>query len=319
MRVVFVRGASSLRRRSRSSILVCFESGNCREVNVRDMEALVVLGAGVSIESGVISLLSSFNIPTVVASRLGTSILSVPVVTLFNEARRKQYGMTEEEKRDIVYRILTAKLKGLANVLKYYGAEPPGAAELREGEELLRWEAASSRAYWSELVKLLPQEALEELKLKYGFEGRRPRAADPLNKSVSLLYSLLYALCLRALLASGLDPTHGLHHKTRYSTPLVYDYSEMFKPLAVHAVIKTYRSGKKLELGEDEELSRESINTVAGEFFKLLRARIAGTRYSVYRLIYINAFRLADRIRGDTSTSYTFTYNPKKLRISKEA
>ena len=316
MKVVFVRSASSVRRRGRSSIALCSERSGCREVNLRDLEALVILGSEVSIESGAIALLSSFNVPVAVLSRLGTSILSVPVITLYNEVRRRQYSMDDEERAEVMLRILNAKFRGLANVLRYYGVPPPEISE--PAGDLLTWEAATSRSFWDELVELIPPGLLAELRLRYGFEGRRPRAPDPFNKSVSLLYSILYALCLRALLASGLDPTLGLHHKTRYSVPLVYDYSEMFKPAAVHAVLKVYRAGARLELGEDGELTRESVRAVAEEFFRLLRARVAGTRYTVRRLIYVNAFRLADRIRGNVGASYTFTYNPKKLRLPRE-
>ena len=73
----------------------------------------------------------------------------------------------------------------------------------------------------------------------------------------------------------------------------------MFKPLAVHTVIKVYRAKKTLELDEGGELTKESVNIIAREFFKLLKARILGTRYTVQRLIYINAFRLADRVKGN--------------------
>ncbi len=316
LRVVFVKNVSLISRKSRSSILICYDPNKCRETNVRDIEALVMLGSEINVKSGVISLLSSFNVPVVVISKLGTAIFSAPVVTLYNEVRRRQYIMTDEEREEIMLNVLFAKFRGFANVLRYYGFIPPEIVELRgQGVSVLQWEAVNSRVFWSEILKLLPPNVLEELKLKYGFEGRRPRAVDPFNKSVSLLYALLYAICLRALLASGLDPTYGLHHKTRYSTPLVYDYSEMFKPLAVHAVIKAFKARKILEVGEDGELTKESVNAIAEEFFKLIKARIQGTRYTIQRLIYINAFRLADRIKGNANTNYTFTYNPKKLKI----
>lgn len=316
MRVVFVKNVSSVRRKSRSGIIVCFDSSKCREVNIRDIEVLVILGSKIDVESGVFSLLSSFNVPIAVVSRLGTSILSVPVVTLYNEIRRNQYIMADAEREEIMLKILIAKFRGFANILKYYSATPPDVIEPQEqGGTLLQWEAVNSRIYWSELIKLLPPKVLEELKSKYHFEGRKPKAADPFNKSVSLLYALLYTICLRALLASGLDPTYGLHHKTRYSIPLVYDYSEMFKPLAIHTVIKVFRAMEHLELDKNKELTKESVNIIAKEFFKLIKAKVLGTRYTVQRLIYMNAFRLADRIKGNTNINYTFTYNPKKLKI----
>ncbi|MEM1703622.1 MAG: hypothetical protein QXQ31_06185 [Zestosphaera sp.] len=39
-----------------------------------------------------------------------------------------------------------------------------------------------------------------------------------------------------------------------------------------------------------------------------------GTRITPHRAVYINAIKLATRIRtGNRQTHYTYTYNPKKL------
>ncbi|MGC9012660.1 CRISPR-associated endonuclease Cas1 [Thermogladius sp.] len=132
-----------------------------------------------------------------------------------------------------------------------------------------------------------------------------------INQSISLLY----ALSARALLAAGLDPTTGLHHKTRYSIPLVYDYSEMFKPVAVHAAIKAMsKAGRLPGLDKDGYLTKESMRFLFEEFFYIFKARIRGAKITPHRAVYVNAFRLAARIRGDKSAKYTFTYNPKKLK-----
>lgn len=314
MRAIFVRGAQAISRKSRSGILICYSQSKCKEVNVRDIEALIIIGSGVSVEAGVLSLLARFNVPVSVVSKLGVSLLSAPLLVLHNEIRRRQYTMPDEEKASIMKAILMAKFRGLVNVLKYYGISSVSISEPEEGEDLLHWEAINSRALWSKALELLPQDVLEELEEKFGFSGRKPGAPDPFNKSTSLLYALLYSVCLRALLAAGLDPTCGLHHKTRYATPLVYDYSEQFKPVAIHAVMKAYRGGNRLEVDEEGELSKESINIVAREFFKLLKSRIANTRYTINRYIYVGALRLAERIRGNVDVNYTFAYNPKKLR-----
>ena len=88
----------------------------------------------------------------------------------------------------------------------------------------------------------------------------------------------------------------------------------MYKPVAIHAVIKAFRSkSKEINLDKDGDLTRKSIETLAREFFSIMQARIRNTRLTPYRSLYINAYRLARRIRGDSQARYTFTYNPKKL------
>lgn len=316
MRAVFVRNAELVSRRSRSSLVVHLGGGRFKEINVRDIEALVVIGSKVKVESGVINLLSRFNIPVAIVSKIGVSTLSTPVITLTNEARCSQYSLPEGERLEIAYGILKAKFGGFRNILLYHDSEPPEFAfeDQASPTDLVRWEANNSKLYWQKLLRLLPEEVLAELRERYGFRGRKPRSRDPFNQSISLLYALLYSISTRALLAAGLDPTYGLLHRTRYSTPLVYDYVEMYKPLAVHAVIKVYRVSKKpIELGEDGYLTKESTNTLCREFFNIAKARIRNTKQTPHRTMYINAYRLAQRIKGQKTVQYTYTYNPKKL------
>lgn len=317
MRIVFIKGADLIARKSRSSIVVHRGDGSYKEVNIRDIEAIVVMGSKTKVEAGVVSLLSRYNIPVSLVNWLGVSILTTPVVTLYSETRRAQYMLNDDEKAEIMLRILVAKFRGFTNILKYHEKEAP-EMNVNEGLvkcDLLRWEATTSRRYWQLLFDLIPGDLMDELQEKYGFQGRKPRAKDPLNQSISVLYATLYSIASRALLASGLDPTHGLHHKTRYSVPLVYDYAEMYKPIAVHAVIKLIRrTGRLPRLDEDGYLDKESLNLLLREFFNIMKARIRGTRLTPHRAVYLNAFRLATAIRRDNKgITYTYTYNPKKL------
>lgn len=317
MRVVFVRNAELVTRKSRSSVVVHRSGCSYKEINVRDIEALVVMGSKTKIETGVIALLSRYNIPLTVVSKLGVSVLATPVVTLYNETRRAQYTLSEDEKVEIMRGILKAKFAGFANILKYHGINTPEfeVDESLARQNLLLWEANTSRKYWQLLLNLVPGNLLNELKERYGFQGRKPRSKDPFNQSVSALYAVLYSIATKALLASGLDPTCGLHHKTRYSTPLVYDYVEMYKPIAVHAMVKLLRkTGKLPELDEDGYLNRDSLNAILKEFYNIMKAKIRGTRLTPHRAIYIHAFKLAMRMRTrDKSIKFTFIYNPKKI------
>lgn len=317
MRVVFIKDAEFITRKSCSSIVIHKSNGSYKEINARDIEAVVILGSKTKVETGVITLLSKYNIPVSLANRLGVSILTTPVVTLYNETRRAQYSLCEDEKTEIMLDILVAKFRGLANVLKYHGVAVPNIEFDKEKvkQSLLQWEANISRTYWQCLLELVPRDLLVELEEEYGFQGRKPRARDPFNQSVSALYAVLYSLATRALLANGLDPTCGLHHKTRYSTPLVFDYVEMFKPIAVHAVIKLLRKANKLpKLDEDGYVSKESLSAILNEFYSIMKARMRGTRLTPHRAVYVYAHKLATRIRtSNRSTRYTYTYNPKKL------
>ncbi len=102
-----------------------------------------------------------------------------------------------------------------------------GAASARE---VMAVEAEAARIYWSTMAGLLPPD--------YGFTGRRPRGGDPVNMALSYGYAILYGIVGDALTVAGLDPYAGFLHADRSGRPsLVYDYSDMFKPVAVDKVI----------------------------------------------------------------------------------
>ncbi len=318
MKVYFLKNPARVSRKSRSSIIVFQDSGKFTEVNIRDIEALIVVGSKVMLESGALNLLSHYNIPVAIVSNIGVTIASPSIATLYSETRLRQYTLPAELRLGIMREILVAKFKGFNNILSYHRAAPieitePG--DFRTDSELLHWEAANSNRAWDAIIKLLPASLLEQLKQNYGFAGRKPRARDPFNKAVSLLYAVLYAVSTRALVAAGLDPTYGLLHKTRYSTALTFDYTEMFKPMAIHAVVKVLREGATLSLDENGYLDRDSMRKVSQEFFRIASAKIRGTRLTPYRQLYLCAYRLAKHIRTGAPQNYLFTYNPARLKL----
>jgi|BEDMetMinimDraft_2_1075160.scaffolds.fasta_scaffold06099_1 CRISPR-associated protein Cas1 len=285
-------------RKSRSELIVSFKDYT-RNYNLRDITGVVILGSSTLIPSGVVSLLSSMNIPLIISNKLGVAISSPTLVVMLSEVREKQYKLTDEEKSEIARNFILARFNGLSNLLKYYKQDPP---QLVDNNDLLVWEAINSRAFWDKIFNLFPKEVRDI--------GRKPRHSDPFNKSLSLAYALLYAICTRALLSFGFDPTYGFMHKSRYSTALSFDFSEMFKPIAIHAVIRAYKKG--LSLDKEGELSKDSVNKVSREFFDLISKK--QNNESIYKAVYNRALKLSQYLRKkDKSIKYTFTYDPRKL------
>ncbi len=296
--IVILANPVKIDRKSRSELIITFKNFT-KSYNLRDVTGIVLLSSTTLIPSGVISLLSSMNIPLVISNRLGVSISSPTVVVMLSEVRERQYKLTEEEKGEIAKSFLLSRFAGLSNLLKYYKMDPP---QLIDNNDLLTWEAINSRAFWDKIFSLFPKEVRDV--------GRKPRHSDPFNKSLSLVYALLYAICTRALLSFGFDPTYGFMHKSRYSTALTFDFSEMFKPIAVHAVIRAYKRG--ISLDKEGELSKESVNKVSREFFEIISKK--HNNEVIYKAIYTRASKLSQYLRKkDKSIRYTFTYDPRKL------
>ncbi len=127
--------------------------------------------------------------------------------------------------------IVRAKIANQAAVLTALGrkSNPVAAlvAQVRAGDPR-NIEAQAARRYWP---------------LAFGSDFRRDRSADGVNAMLNYSYTVLRAATARAVVAAGLHPSRGLHHRSG-SNPmrLVDDLVEPFRPLAdavILGLIKT--------------------------------------------------------------------------------
>jgi len=302
--LLVIRKAEKLKMKSRSvlQVIKTTKKGGklIKEIGIRDIEAVLILGREIYIESSVLSVLSTMNIPIAVIAKDSVGIVMNPVIITYNNYRRLQYNLPKEEQLEIALEYIKAKLKGMNNILFYHRRKrikleplPKFNGDIEDYERQIRaWESVHSAKLWRELVKLLPDDILEELRKKYGFSGRTPKHKDPFNKTLSVMYAILYSLATKALISAGLDPTYGFLHKTRYSTPLTFDYTEMFKPVAIHATIQLIARQGLPELNKYGELDVEDINKAIKGLYEHLTLRHKDTKRSLYQLIYLKAFRL---------------------------
>ena len=146
-----------------------------------------------------------------------------------------------------------------------------GELESIRGEHLSRErirsiEAEAARVYWRGLARVVPGEL--------GFNGRIPRGGDPFNTALSYGYAVLYGVVERGLVYAGLDPYMGVLHADKSGRPsLVYDVSDMFKPVAVDYVLATGAGRLDLSL-ENGLLSLESRRSVAKAVLEGLGRRL---------------------------------------------
>jgi len=159
---------------------------------------------------------------------------------------------------------------------------------IRSIDELRVYEAKWSKRYWGLISNFIPKH--------YGFTGRNPKGSDPINSAISYAYAIIYTLCTHALIASGLDPYAGIVHVERAGrTSLTYDFSEMFKPLAIHSVIATAKS-IKLSTRRDRYLTKKSLEALTRSIFKKLKKRHKEWKYTARGEIYAKAWELRQNI-----------------------
>jgi len=143
--------------------------------------------------------------------------------------------------------LVRAKIDQQAAVLDAVGKPSGGVAALgrrvRSGDPE-NMEAQAARRYWP---------------LLFGKDFRRDRAQVGVNSLLNYGYTVLRAAMARAVVAAGLHPSLGLHHRTR-TDPfcLVSDLMEPFRPLVDLSVFRLVETDK-LELGPDSKAALAGV------------------------------------------------------------
>ena len=293
---------------------------------LRDVDAILIIGGRVKIASNLAPVLSKMNIPLAIMAADSVSLLINPIGTLYNNYRKLQYLLSKTRALSIALDYIKAKIVGMKNILNYHKFRIPGipaSPEFMDDEveyetAIRTWESTSSGLLWSHLINLIKPDVLKELERKYAFRGRKPKHPDPFNKTLSVMYAVIYSLATKALIAAGLDPTYGFLHRTRYSTPLTFDYTEMFKPVAIHATMDLVNSQGLPRMDDDGELTRESINMAIKKLYEYLTLKHKDTRKSIYQQIFSKAFCLAKYLEGRCRRDrLTLTYDRRVYRKPK--
>lgn len=305
MRLVVVKRAEELGVKGRSTLIIKL-ADRIVERGLRDVDAVLVIGSHVRIRSSLPPVLSMHNIPLAILAMDSVSVLVNPIGTRYNNYRRLQYQLVKEKALGTALEYIKAKVKGMQNILRYHKTplpdipdppSTPGDPSLYE-ESIRSWESMASHTLWQELVELVRPELLDTLKNEYGFTGRKPRHPDPFNKTLSVMYAVLYSLATKALIAAGLDPTYGFLHRTRYSTPLTFDYTEMFKPVAIEATIQMINKEGLPQLDESGELTQEWVRKAIKTLYEYLTLQHKRTRKTIYQQLHLKAFCLAKHLEG---------------------
>lgn len=286
------------------------------QVPLIDIEMLVIVGSNVRISSGAILMLAEANIPIIVHSKYTDAALVNPFNIRIAEVRRRLYNIVNNAgwRVHIGRLFIEGKLLGLINIARYiaYKDSEKGkdtrwvleevsniekqrkreADSIANIDSLRMYEAKWSKKLWELLVTFVPSE--------YGFTGRNPKGKDPINSAISYAYAIIYGLCTHALIASGLDPYAGIIHIERAGrTSLTYDFSEMFKPVAIHQVIMTSRV-TELKIDKNGYLTVKSLKVITRNIHKALKKKHRNWKYTLRGEIYSKAWELRQNIEKGT-------------------
>ncbi len=164
---------------------------------------------------------------------------------------------------------------------------------------LMGLEGVAGRKYFELLASALPK--------KWEFRGRsRQPAKDEFNAFLNYAYGVLYSICEKALILSGLDPYAGFLHVDNYNKPaLVFDIIESRRVWADEVVFRLF-SGRKVNEEHTRDvpgglsLDKPGKILLMENYNKFLDKKItfSGRRLGRRHTVLLDCHKLARRFMG---------------------
>jgi CRISPR-associated protein Cas1 len=240
-----------------------------RTVPVEDIGFVVIDHAQISVTPSLLEHLVANNVAVVFCDSRHlpqSMLLNLNGHHLQNEHFRNQVSVSEPLRKNLWKQTVEAKIDNQAGMLlkvgKSSGQVARFATEVKSGDTDNR-EGAAARMYWKSLM---------------GDDFSRERYGDWPNPALNYGYAILRAAVARALVGSGLLPTLGIHHHSRYNAYcLADDIMEPYRPYvdeAVYHMLMAYPDTMELEKELKAELLK--VLTVDVYFGKKTRPLMVG-------------------------------------------
>lgn len=256
----FATTAASLR--SRNGLLVVEVDGEEREtIPFGDLAAVVVSHRQVVFTQSVLTGLAEAGASFITCDeKHHPAAMMLPLVGHHTQAERfaKQAALPQPRKKRWWQAIVRAKIEAQARTLRKlrgldYGLS--GMTRRVASGDPQNVEAQAARRYWM---------------VVFGEgEFQRGDEDDPRNALLNYGYAILRAAAVRALCASGLHPSFGLHHRNQ-SNPFALgdDVMEPYRPAVDRVVAGMAESGMKEKeaVGLTPAAKRALIEAVTGRY-----------------------------------------------------
>ncbi len=209
-----------------------------KTVPIEDIGVVVLEDRQITITNGALDALLQNNCAVITCDEKHMPaglLLPLEGHTVQSERFRMQIDASLPLKKQLWQQTVQAKIHNQASVLKrLYGIEVRGMIA------------------WSNSVKSGDSENLEGRAAAYYWKNmfidadvfKRDREGDAPNNLLNYGYAILRAVVARALVASGLLPTLGIHHHNRYNAfCLADDIMEPYRPYVDELVTQILHSG----------------------------------------------------------------------------
>ncbi|MBR1513010.1 MAG: type II CRISPR-associated endonuclease Cas1 [Bacteroidales bacterium] len=209
-----------------------------KTIPIEDIGVVVLEDRQITVTNGALDALLQNNCAVITCDEKhmpAGMLLPLEGHTVQSERFRQQIEASLPLKKQLWQQTVQAKIRNQASVLKRLSGAETGcmlawANDVKSGDgDNLEGRAAAY--YWKSVFPEMERFV-------------RDREGDAPNNLLNYGYAIVRAVIARALVASGLLPTFGIHHHNRYNAYcLADDVMEPYRPYVDELVIKILRSG----------------------------------------------------------------------------
>jgi CRISPR-associated protein Cas1 len=205
-------------------------------IPVEDIGVMIIDNGQVTLTQGLLAALLENNTAVIICNDThhpNGLLLPLSGNTLQSERFKVQIEASEPLKKQLWQQTITSKINNQAALLKKEGKDNNKliyfSRSVKSGDPD-NVEGRASYNYWQNLFA-------ESINFS------RKRDGDPPNNLLNYGYAILRAITARNLVASGLLPTFGIHHRNRYNAYcLADDIMEPYRPFVDGIVLQIVKS-----------------------------------------------------------------------------
>ncbi|HNR15380.1 MAG TPA: type II CRISPR-associated endonuclease Cas1 [Chitinophagaceae bacterium] len=242
-RTLYFGNPAYLKTANEQLVIEMHDSGETKSAPIEDVGLLILDHKQITITQSLLAKLLANNTAVITCDDTHHPtgmMLNLDGHTLQSQKFQAQVDATVPLKKQLWQQTVTAKIQNQAAMLAFRREENKIllslAASVKSGDSD-NCEAQAAAYYWK---RVFPD----------FLEFKRERYGPPPNNLLNYGYAILRALVARSLVASGLLPTLGIHHRNQYNAYcLADDIMEPYRPYVDYVVYQLIRTnGKYLEM-----------------------------------------------------------------------
>ena len=256
-RTLYFGNPAYLKTANEQLVIEMHDTGETKSAPLEDIGLLILDHQQITITQAALAKLLACNTAIITCDNTHHPVgmmLNLDGHTLQSQKFQAQVDASVPLKKQLWQQTITAKIQNQAALLAVQREENKMlltyAREVKSGDSE-NHEARAAAYYWK---RIFPAE----------LEFRRERHGPPPNNLLNYGYAILRALVARNLVASGLLPTLGIHHRNQYNAYcLADDIMEPYRPFVDRVVCQIIRgNGKFLEMSPSMKRSLLEIPAI---------------------------------------------------------